>query len=220
MSRSAPHAGASVVPDTALFPAKYLLALDDDGCRTTLARVPLELRSAPPTRGVREPFQLRGGLEGLGFRPSWSQGRADPSLEVVDCRLLLALAGAAPIFHRHGVRGIVYLSAYRSPRGDLEASIRKSRHGAGMALDVGILEREDGSRWDVARDFPKALGRPPCEERQASPASGSPEELRSLVCDLALSGLFSVVLTPNHDEAHRDHVHVELNPRVPSVYLR
>jgi hypothetical protein len=89
-----------------------------------------------------------------------------------------------------------------------------------MALDVGILERDDGTRWDVARDFPKQLGRPPCEARQAEPEAGSGEELRALVCDLAVSGLFSVVLTPNYNEAHHDHVHVELNPHVPGVYLR
>ena len=48
----------------------------------------------------------------------------------------------------------------------------------------------------------------------------SAEDLRALVCDLAISGTFSVVLTPNFNQEHHDHVHVELNPRVPSVYLR
>lgn len=201
-------------------PAKDLLALGAQACLAKLDRVPLEVLTSAPTRGVRDPFRLVGAVEGVAFRPSWPTKRSEPSMEVVDCRLLLAFADAAPIFQRHGVRGIVYLSAYRPPSGDLEASLRKSRHGAGMALDLGILERDDGTRWDVARDFPRELGRPPCEARQAEPAPGSGEDLRALVCDLAVSGLFSVVLTPNFNVAHHDHVHVELNPRVPGVYLR
>jgi hypothetical protein len=210
----------SAAPEDSAFPAKDFLALGARACLAKLDRVPLEVLTSEPTRGVRDPFRLVGSVEGLGFRPSWSTKRSEPSMEVVDCRLLLAFADAVPIFQRHGVKGIVYLSAYRPPTGDLEASLRKSRHGAGMALDVGILERADGSRWNVAKDFPKELGRPPCEGREPEPEPGSAEDLRALVCDLAVSGLFSVVLTPNFNEAHHDHVHVELNPRVPSVYLR
>lgn len=211
-----PHA----ITEGSVFPAKTLLELDDDACRATLERVPLAVRTAAPTRGVRDPFRLVGSVEKLAFRPSWSTKHSEPTMEVVDCRLLLAFADAAPIFARHGVKGLVYLSAYRPPTGDLQASLRKSRHGAGMALDVGILERTDGTSWNITRDFPKELGRPPCDGREDHPVAGSQEDLRALVCDLAISGLFSVVLTPNFNRDHHDHVHVELNPRVPSVYLR
>lgn len=206
--------------DEGIFPAKDLLALAEDSCRARLDHVPLEVRTGAPTRGVRDPFRLVGSVESLAFKPSWPTKRSDPAMEVVDCRLLLAFAEAAPIFARHGVTGLVYLSAYRPPSGDLEASLRKSRHGAGMALDIGLLDRGDGTRWNIAKDFPKELGRPPCEGREAEPDPGGPEDLRSLVCDLAISGIFSVVLTPNFNHEHHDHVHVELNPRVPSVYLR
>ncbi len=206
--------------DEGLFPAKDLLALAEEGCRARLDHVPLEVLTGAPTRGVRDPYRLVGSVEGLAFKPSWPTKRSDPSMEIVDCRLLLAFAEAAPIFARHGVTGLVYLSAYRPPTGDLEASLRKSRHGAGMALDIGMLDRSDGTRWSIAKDFPKDLGRPPCEGREAEPEPGSAEDLRALVCDLAISGTFSVVLTPNFNQEHHDHVHVELNPRVPSVYLR
>lgn len=206
--------------DEGLFPAKDLLVLGEDACRARLDHVPLEVLTAAPTRGVRDPFRLVGSVESLAFKPSWPTKRSDPSMEVVDCRLILAFAEAAPIFARHGVTGLVYLSAYRPPSGDLEASLRKSRHGAGMALDIGMLDRGDGVRWNIAKDFPKDLGRPPCEGREAEPEPGSGEDLRALVCDLAISGIFSVVLTPNFNQEHHDHVHVELNPRVPSVYLR
>lgn len=206
--------------DEGVFPAKDLLALREDACLARLDHVPLEVLTASPTRGVRDPYRLVGSVESLGFKPSWPTKRSDPSMEVVDCRLILAFADAAPIFARHGVTGLVYLSAYRPPSGDLEASLRKSRHGAGMALDIGMLDRADGTRWNIAKDFPKELGRPPCEAREAEPEPGGPEDLRALVCDLAISGIFSVVLTPNFNQEHHDHVHVELNPRVPSVYLR
>jgi hypothetical protein len=216
---AAPHAPTAVT-EGSVFPAQTLLGLNEDTCRAKLDHVPLEVRTSSPTRGVRDPFRLVGSVDHLAFRPSWSTKHSDPSMEVVDCRLILAFADAAPIFARHGVKGLVYLSAYRPPTGDLQASLRKSRHGAGMALDVGILERSDGTNWNITRDFPKELGRPPCDAREEQPTPGSAEDLRALVCDLAVSGLFSVVLTPNFNQDHHDHVHVELNPRVPSLYLR
>jgi hypothetical protein len=44
--------------------------------------------------------------------------------------------------------------------------------------------------------------------------------LRSLVCSAARQELFQVILTPHHDRAHRNHVHLELRPGVDWDYIR
>ena len=44
--------------------------------------------------------------------------------------------------------------------------------------------------------------------------------LRGLVCDAIDDALFQVVITPHHDRAHADHVHLELRPEVSWIYVR
>jgi hypothetical protein len=36
--------------------------------------------------------------------------------------------------------------------------------------------------------------------------------MRKLVCDAARAGLFQTVITPHYNDAHRDHVHLEIDP--------
>ena len=44
--------------------------------------------------------------------------------------------------------------------------------------------------------------------------------LRGLVCQAVERSLFQVVLTPHHDRAHGNHVHLELKPEVNWTYVR
>jgi hypothetical protein len=44
--------------------------------------------------------------------------------------------------------------------------------------------------------------------------------MRGVVCDAVARGLFDVVLTPHHDDAHGNHVHLEVKPDVNWTYVR
>ena len=44
--------------------------------------------------------------------------------------------------------------------------------------------------------------------------------LRGTVCDAIERSLFHVVLTPHHDKAHQNHVHLELKPSKDWTYVR
>jgi hypothetical protein len=43
--------------------------------------------------------------------------------------------------------------------------------------------------------------------------------LRKVVCDAVERDLFQVVITPHHDRAHQNHVHLELVPEVDWSYV-
>lgn len=43
--------------------------------------------------------------------------------------------------------------------------------------------------------------------------------MRSAVCAAVQRDLFQIVLTPHHDEAHANHVHLEVRPGVDWVYV-
>src|SRR5690606_10996196 len=95
---------------------------------------------------------------------------------------------------------------------------RKSQHAYGLAADVVSVTLDDGRQLDVKEDFFGRRGEPPCgPEAAVHPPRGAPIEqtdeairLRNLVCELARSGAFHHILTPNYNHAHESHLHLDL----------
>jgi len=89
-----------------------------------------------------------------------------------------------------------------------------TRHPAGLAIDVGILLKKDGTRLSVASDFEGKIGAQTCGTGAPSPVSAPARELRDIVCTARDKGIFTYTLTPNFNAAHRDHFHMEIKPGV------
>lgn len=75
-------------------------------------------------------------------------------------------------------------------------SRRMSLHAQALAIDLIGFETTDGTRVSVQHDW---------DERGAKRAFL--RALSNAACDH-----FSIVLTPNHDRAHRDHIHIDIGP--------
>jgi hypothetical protein len=52
------------------------------------------------------------------------------------------------------------------------------------------------------------------------PATQRARALLDITCRLAKSRAFSTVLTPNYNDGHRDHIHLDIRPDDPRVFLR
>lgn len=89
-----------------------------------------------------------------------------------------------------------------------------TRHPAGLAIDVGMLHKKDGTWISVAGQFHGNLGAQTCGGDVPQPAEGPARELRALVCESRDQSLFTYILTPNYDVAHADHFHMEIKPGV------
>lgn len=74
---------------------------------------------------------------------------------------------------------------------------RISLHGTGEALDIAGFTTADGRRISVADDWP----------RRSGAANLFLHDVAKAACRH-----FNVVLTPSHDRAHRDHIHVDIGP--------
>lgn len=73
---------------------------------------------------------------------------------------------------------------------------RRSLHASALALDVAGFELADGSLVTVARDW-----------RSRGPRGRFLRAVAKAAC-----ARFSVVLTPESDRDHADHIHVDLGP--------
>jgi len=96
------------------------------------------------------------------------------------------------------------------PHAHLPGKKKPSQHSYGLALDLTRLKLSDGRELVIERDFQGAIGEPVCGSGAPAALSGDAKLLRDLICDVARSGLFHHILTPNHDAAHRNHFHLDI----------
>jgi hypothetical protein len=186
-------------------------AQPDGECLLYLRAQNVPFLAAPPTRGIRTPVQIVGEVAGVRLTPR--AGR--PAL--MDCELARALHEAGPILHAAGIDELAFSGAYdyRNRR----RSALLSAHAYGLAIDVHTLSGPAG-RFDVTKDFEAGSGRwrglsarvGDLEGCVGRPRSAAARRLRQLACRLKHHSAFRVIITPDDDADHRDHLHLETFP--------
>jgi hypothetical protein len=136
----------------------------------------------------------------------------DRAHALMDCRVAAALLLWAPDLRALGVRGLRHLSVYR--RGAVVATTgRPSGHAGALAIDLRYLDFDDGHTLDVLADWgDRTHDAAPCPADRY-PDDASPA-IRALVCAAVARDAFQTVITPHHNQAHQNHVHLEVVPGV------
>jgi hypothetical protein len=200
-------------------PAIRYAALDSAACLLELKRRGIAFREESHAPGVSIPVRLLGPLSGVVYRTDQSdRERKTSPWEVYDCRLLLSLADFSQILSAHGVSEVRIFSAYRPPSRHHEEQPSK-RHQAALAVDVRTLRKASGEELSVLGDFEQKLGRDPCSEAD-EPLRPAGKELKTIACEAARAHLFNSILTPNFDDRHRNHFHLEVAPGKAWFLLR
>ena len=158
---------------------------------------------APASRsGIAIGVEIKGPLGGV----MWVSTGKTPL--VIDCSLAVSLVEAGPWLKALGVETAKWSSAYskRTVRG----SGKPSKHSYGLAIDVPRFTGREIGEVAVALDFEQGLGdKVDC---LGQPATQAGAILKVMQCQLARSGLFHLVLSPDYDDAHHDHFHLEALP--------
>jgi hypothetical protein len=196
--------------------------------------------------GVLVPVRVPEGVGGVRYHTALaSDARATSPYEVFDCRLVLALDDLSKILVRHGVDEVVTFSAWRPPGKRWPAGRLAHRHPGALAVDVKTLRGHTSAKelpatevpateasppgapanrfsLEIEDDYRGAIGQPSCGPRAQEPSepAENAKRLRAIVCEAVGERLFTSVLTPNHDHAHRNHLHLELTPGVPWRIVR
>jgi hypothetical protein len=147
-------------------------------------------------KGIAIAVEIDGPLGGVTYhaadRPLW-----------LDCSLAVSLDEAGPIFTALGITDARFSGSYsvRNVRG----THKPSKHSYALAIDV----HEMGD-LDVSKDFEQGLG--DADDCVGQPLTDAGRTLSMLRCQLVASGLFHLVLTPDYDDAHFNHFHLEALP--------
>lgn len=189
-------------------------ALDRASCEAALRAqgVAFEAVSREEARGVEHPIRLAGPLDGVRVTPD------EGVHSVIDCRLAVALLAWAPALRAQGIARLEHVSIYR-PGARVAGSRRVSGHAHALAIDALAFVLDDGRRLPILDAWAdRARGADPCAAHEGD--DDATARMRAAICAAVQHDLFQVVLTPHHDEAHANHVHLEVRPGVGWTYVR
>ena len=111
------------------------------------------------------------------------------------------------VMARHGVVEVEFMSMWRPGHGKPGV-----RHPAGRAIDVATAKLKNGTRYSVHHHFFGRVGAQTCGKGARPPRHKHPGATfwRQVACELDAMRSFNLVLTPNYDHGHRDHLHLEV----------
>jgi hypothetical protein len=204
-----------------LAPSQRYARLGRTACEAELAQRGIAFTRVDSARGVLEPLRLGGPLHGITYH-SWEPAAQRPTstLEIIDCRLVLALDDFSAQLAAHDVVEVVHFSMYRPPPLRWAAGKIASRHPGGLAIDIASFVKRDGTKLVVEHDFHGRIGASTCGPGTGPhPATPQAIELRRVLCDAADAKLFNVLLTPDFNWPHRNHFHLEVTADAKWFYV-
>lgn len=197
-------------------PAQRYAALSPEACEAELTARGIEFEREP-TKGVLAAVRLKGPLHGVTFR---TNKKEETLWDIADCRLVLALDDFAKILVEHDIVDVRHYSMHRrAPKRWPDDKIGK-QHIGGLALDAARFIKKDGSHLDVNDHFKGRIRSKTCGPKARKTKTAEAKELREIVCAAVEQRVFNVVLTPNHNRAHRNHFHLEVMPGVEWQLVR
>lgn len=205
---SAPPTGGSYAPGPT---GRSIGALSPSACMAELRRLRIPHRvddGAQAREAIDAPVEPTGPIGGVTVTFS---GRRTLN-RVMDCRLVLAIYAWSPSLRAAGVTAIRHLSAFR-PGAVVATTGQPSGHSRGLAFDPRFFTfRGDDAPFDILDDWqPRTRGEPPCPGPSSGESARS-RTVRRLTCEAIAAELFQVVVTPHHNDAHANHLHLEVVP--------
>ena len=194
-------------------PAVRYGAMSRDDCEAELTKreIPFERTTA---KGVLAPVRIKGPLRGVQYRTNQKLAQRETTIwEIADCRLVLAMDDFAQILAQHDIVEVRHYSMYRlAPKSWAAGRIGSQHHGA-LAIDAAIFLTKDGTKIDVLDDWHGRIGAKTCgPDAKPRRKTEKSTKLRAILCDVAAKRIFNVILTPNHNRAHRNHFHLDVTP--------
>ena len=172
------------------------------GCTETLTSLGLSWRDAAATKGIADPVTVASPIRGVTFR---YVGASSSSPLLGNCALFIKLAAAADKMKAYGVSEFTHIGTYNYRT--IAGSTKLSQHALGMAIDIAGFKTSGGVYYSLASNFTKNTSQPTCTQPRTTAGD---KLLKGWACDVKAAGIFNIMLTPNYNDLHRDHFHVDL----------
>ena len=197
-------AAALLVPTTARANPDDMMA----SCKDELERRGVSFKSVKRA-GIANGVEITGPLGGVPYA-------SDQYPLVIDCSLAVSLDEAGRYLRELGVTKAGFSSAYS--KRNVRGTNRPSKHSFGLAIDVHAFDVGTLGALRIDRDYEQGLG--DSVDCVGRPLTQGGAVLKIMQCQLVRSGLFHLVLSPDYDDAHHDHFHLEVKPWAERTGLR
>ena len=147
---------------------------------------------------IQDPVYVGGSLRGVDFRYASSSGAVKDLF--ASCELALALDESAELLAAQGVSDVIHLGIYNCRIIGGSDPPKLSQHGLANAIDIRGVRMADGSEYEILGDWEKGV---------ALPVTDAGSFLRWMA-DALFEWVFNIVLTPEYNAAHADHLHCDL----------
>jgi hypothetical protein len=181
----------------------------DAGCHAMLDALGLDWAPASATRGIADPVRVQPTIRGVSYRYS---GSATPTAMLMDCELAPRLVRLAEIVRPYGIDEVIHLGIYNYRcigGGDPDSgTCTPSMHAYARAIDLHAFGLEGSDEtYSTETDFVITMRGDPCPIMSFD----EPDRvLKEIACALWEERVFQIILTPNYNDAHRNHYHVDL----------
>lgn len=191
--------------------------LSPGACAKELRKLNGTFKRVGAHKGIATPTRVVGLVEGVKFRVPGEKSK----FGILDCRLALTLVEFARFLHQREVAEVVVDNFYRLNARLPSARSKRSQHAYGLAIDLRSFRMTDGRVWDVETDWGASTDTEACgpQATLVNPTENT-VGLRSLVCELFAEQIFSHHLTPSHDAAHRNHLHLDIKRDAKSAVIK
>ena len=183
-----------------------------DSCKQELAARKISWKAAK-LPGIANPVEITGPLGGITY------SSYDRPL-IIDCSLAVSLDEAGKYMAALGFDKAFFSNAYS--RRTVRGTNRPSKHSFGLAIDIHWFTSASAAGGTdtlrIDRDYEQGLGDD--VDCVGKPLTQGGATLKILQCQLVRSGLFFLVLSPDYDDAHHDHFHLEVKPWDARTELR
>jgi hypothetical protein len=188
----------------------------DTSCHAMLDGLGLDWSVASPTRGIADPVRVQPYINGVAFR---YVSRDEPTAMLMDCELAVRLYRLTEVLIPFGIDEVIHIGIYNYRcigGGDPDSgTCTPSQHAYARAIDLHAFGLEgSGDTYSTETDFVITTRGDSCPIESFSEKD---RILKEIACALWSERIFQIVLTPNYNDAHRNHYHVDLTEG--SMYL-
>jgi hypothetical protein len=146
---------------------------------------------------IEDPVLVDPYVHGILFRPATWSNEGEPLL--AGCALAGALGRMAEVLSERGVVELMHLGSYGCRA--IEGMQQLSEHARANAFDLAEVRLVDSRELSVLRDW---------EQDEPVPHTEGGMFWRSLTQELYSQGVFNVILTPEFNADHANHIHMDL----------
>ncbi len=181
---------------------------DDGSCHAMLDALELDWEPSGPQQGIADPVYVEPYFGSVAFR---YVSRDSPTRLLMDCELAPRLHHLSMVLEELGIDEAIHIGIYNYRcigGGDPDSgTCTPSQHAYARAIDLwGFGLAGSDTEYVLERDW-IITGGATCPGTATDEAD---RVLHEIGCRMYEEGIFETILTPNYNDAHRNHFHVDM----------